>query len=416
MYGINNDPAPAVSCFQRCRNTPPVRETVALFRNHPSIEHTINTIFKTSQLVATGYCSWKAVQIIDDPLKEPDAPIDPELVITTFIASALLCAAIAGPILRTFCNQNGNFSFCSFISNPLLVFGAACLGIAISSKQQFNRAGDLWNNISQINSEISNRNQLRHAEFQQGIQNCFDFIADNQNALALPGCYNCHMTSDTAPFSIISTTVYSISPVLQTWFHHFNQTVCPPTTYPATESWQYFTSMTFNETYGPWPCFPAWSETNLNNKTLAGTATILAYLLDVISPFSVTVTPLLNNSEGCVHAQGYGAQEFELQMICGYTKAKYEQLPSSWLACLSDEAKNYIENYTSNFEPYSSIASVPFPETLVSLVQKGKTEKPYIVFSYALLTSMFAYLLWITDCGRGNRERQPLLAANQQEV
>lgn len=402
---INGDQVPAASYLQSFRNTKRIKEASAWFQRHPSAEFTIRNIFNTFQLIAAGSCSYTATRIYNDPSRDPDAPIGGEFIVSTVIASVLLCIATATPIFRVCCNDNRT----SFSRTPsaFLVFAATCLGIVIASKQQFNRATVQWNNISQYNEKIGYENEAQQNEFSQSINNCFDEILDNQKFFTLPDCYICDEAYDGS--TRISSLPFHTSQIFQSQVLHFNQILCPPSTGVASIYWDDFTSMTFNETLGSWPCDPAWPSNANENEALEATGSVLSAMIGVVAPFSVKVEPIFNNSTGCVRALGFGIIQFNLQSLCGMNNEKYNQIPSIRLACFSDAARTFAVNYTKNYKGLANIPSASFPKELDSLVQGKNSKIPYILMGYLAIVSLalLSYREWLRS--KKDPERQPLL-------
>ena len=393
---INSDQRPAETCFQQIRSSKPVRATVDLFERHPSISFTLTNIILGTQVIAAGTCAFRATQIYNDPAKNFAGNSEIEAVFMICVTTALFLAASMG-------------SFFKFKHTPsvFLVFSAVCLGTVMASKQQFNRATVQWNNISQTNTKIGYENEGLKVEFSKDINECFDFIAENQKIFTLPDCYICDVPGVVT--ERISSIPFYASEILQTRVVHFNQTLCPPSSGIASIYWDDFTSITFNETAGPWPCDSEWPSHTSDERAVVGTATVLDAMVGILPPFSVLVEPIFNNNQGCVTAVGFGVRSFDLQLLCGMSYEKFSQFPSEWLTCFSAAGMAFAVNYTKNFQGLPSLPSVSFPKPLDSLVQGDKSKIPYLLMGYLGIVALglLSYRQWVKNKRRP--EQQPLL-------
>lgn len=406
---INDDQIPAQTCFQQMQSSRPVRAIVDLYQRHPSIEFTIKDIFKMSQAVAVGGCAWKATTIFDDPLRDPDEPLNSEFITTAFFATALLCTAFAASIFRH-CSVRRFRKPLPHITSIVPILSAACIGILLASRQQLNSATVIWNNISDFNTQTEYINIKNNQLFRERIQSCFNDLGFNRELYTLPGCYGCEYSSG---YTWISWETFHHS-FDQLRMIKINQTLCPPAPdTPAYKWWSSFKSLDFNQTNGPWPCIPDWGSGDPD--TNIAVANVLAQSLSLGPPLSITVTPLANTS--CVYVEGVATQFFIVSSVCGYDSEKFKQLPPGFFTCLTPSAIEYLENYTSNFEPYVALLNKTYPKLVKELVDGNWIYYQYLLAGYLGLTSGVITSLIRTRCKCCFREEnQPLLAPNAQQA
>lgn len=337
------------------------------------------------QAGAASLSAWEFADIMNDPERNPEVPLDSLAYISVVVASALLIASLASTIFQVVKNKVNRDSYIAPFS---LIFAAVNFGVFVGAGLRTYQAYELCNRMDQKNEELATYNAYARIHNQDLRLECHNYMMEYAYSFTNENCSICWDTENSQ-----YTTSFLVShptSILQMTTVDIDQDLCSPEN-ASPDFWDGVANYTNLHHSGNWPCGPDYPDANVHPKAAAA---VSFYLRNTLAgpPMSMQAFPIYNSENLCYHLKGFASRNLSLSSLC-INPGAFLNNSEAFTGCVTEAFTKYAQAYNSSFNLTSFQAYLTCPP-IATVLLKTDTSAFQIIFSgLAAPISLMTYCL-----------------------